>query len=70
MNGYRSVAAPYFDGDDAISPTSLDSPPWGGSSTGISNNLDSIIFRSRAEPAPTERSAALFRQLPAEVIEG
>lgn len=71
MNGHRNPALErYLNDNDPISPTSLDSP-WHGSAA-VSSDLDARIL-GRAwmpiEPRASERSAALFNQLPDEVIE-
>lgn len=70
MNGHRNSAAHYADNDSIISPRPLDSPPWGGDT--ISRELRDHAqnaLRSLHQYQPSDNSAALFRQLPPEVIE-
>lgn len=68
MNGYHNSVPRFQHDDDPISPHSLDSPPW-GSMSGISSSLDQRVLSERAQPQASQRSAALFQQMPSEVIE-
>lgn len=70
MNGYRDSPHRYVENESAISPRPLDSAPWGSDT--ISRELRDHAqnaLRSLHQYRPSDRSAALFRQLPPEVIE-
>ncbi|KAK5069174.1 hypothetical protein LTR64_008674 [Lithohypha guttulata] len=69
MNGPHNPLQRFLNDHEPISPHSLDSPPWGASTT-ISSNLDERVLRGPLiEPKASDRSAFLFHQLPEEVIQ-